>query len=157
MAEIARAAGDFPTIGDSMSARDVELMLESRCLEHDIVSYTSRQIALESAHDTWMFELTSPVDIEQVHWLDPFQGEHTKMSLARHLQLRDDLDDRTRNSIWQFAKDALLAEIARGPGGAHDLLAERARGRGGGRGRRGRGGIAGGRRGRGARAGRRGG
>lgn len=128
VAEIARAAGDFPALADNLAPRDVEVLLESRILDHGVMCYTSRHIALDDAHNPWTFELSSPEGVEDVAWHNPYGGERVKMALARRLQLRDGLNDDTRNLIWELTKDALLAELATAPGGAAALVMGRGKG-----------------------------
>jgi len=130
VAEIVRAAGYFPDLDAAMAPRDVELLIESNALDHGLVTYASRHINLEDAHNPRTFELTSEDDAEGAHWRTPSGGSLTKMTIARRLQLRDNLDDARRDAIYELTRESLLAALEEGPGGTPDLMVARGRGRG---------------------------
>ena len=67
--------------------RDVELALEARILDHDLVRYLQeRDIQADeepNSGDPFTFILSKPIDIEEICWDSASPGNVTKMALAR--------------------------------------------------------------------------
>ena len=115
IAEISLAAGYYPPVGDSESAREVELKHERHLLSHDIVVYHARRCTYADGEEwgaSWAWSLDeNSTDIEEHAFLHRDLNTLTKMSLARQLQLRDNLTDNQRDRVWTLNKDTLLAAI----------------------------------------------
>ena len=54
-------------------------------------------------------------DLEHWTYENRDMGSHTKMSLARQLQVRDNLSDAVRDQVWALPRATLLESLARGP------------------------------------------
>ncbi len=61
-------------------------------------------------------DASSEIDLEHWSYSNRDMGDHTKMSLARQLQARDNLSDAARNRAYSLPKATLLAMIRAGPG-----------------------------------------
>lgn len=115
VAEISLAAGYYPDVGTSDSAREVEWKHECALLNHDIFVYDARRCTYNDGDEwgaSWSWILDEPgTDIEEHAWGTRDISSLTKMALARQLQLRDMLSDDQRGRIWGLSKDVLLAAI----------------------------------------------
>jgi hypothetical protein len=98
VAEICRAAGDHVAAAPTDSARDVELTLERRLVNHQVVRFHSERVSNDAilTDYPWAFILTSPIDFETVFIQTRQINELTKMSLARQIQLNESLTDDQR-------------------------------------------------------------
>ena len=77
--------------------------------------YNARRCTYADGEDwgaSWAWILEEPAtDIEEHAFLTRYLANLTKMSLARQLQLRDNLTDDQRDRVWTLTKDTLLAAI----------------------------------------------
>ena len=77
--------------------------------------YNARRCTYADGEDwgaSWAWILEEPAtDIEEHAFLHRDLNNLTKMSLARQLQLRDNLTDNQRERVWTLNKDTLLAAI----------------------------------------------
>ena len=97
VAEISRAAGYFPPVGDDARPRDVELLHEAAFLTHDLMVY--RSCPVTDPAQPWDYELRDPVDAEAVFLAQPYSAMK-KMALARAIQRGNELSDRARDRIY---------------------------------------------------------
>ena len=114
LAEISLAAGYYPhDVQLDSSDRDVEVLHERRFLDHNVERFASNRISASNAVN-WLFllDVSSGADIEHWSYETRDMGQHTKMSLARQLQARDNLTDAVRAQIWTLPRATLLASIA---------------------------------------------
>ena len=110
VAEISRAAGYFPPVGDDSRPRDVELLHEAAFLTHDLMVY--RSCPVTDPAQPWDYELRDPVDAEAVFLAQPYSAMK-KMALARAVQRDNDLSDRARDRIYSTLTVAeILAVLA---------------------------------------------
>ena len=115
VAEIARAAGDYPDVDGNATARDIEILLESRLLQHRVIRFqTVQRSGNEDA--PWDFTIQDGDDVEQAYIGPKNPRDLTKIALARQIQLRDDLSDAERGLLWQAKKDVVLAAYDNPPG-----------------------------------------
>ena len=97
VAEISRAAGYFPPVGDDSRPRDVELLHEAAFLTHDLMVYRSTPVT--DPAQPWDYELRDPVDAEAAFQAQPYSAMK-KMALARAVQRDNDLSDRARDRMY---------------------------------------------------------
>ena len=110
VAEISRAAGYFPPVGDDSRPRDVELLHEAAFLTHDLMVY--RSCPVTDPAQPWDYELRDPVDAEAVFLAQPYSAMK-KMALARAIQCGNELSDRARDRMYSTLSVAeLLAVLA---------------------------------------------
>ena len=139
-AEVSRAAGFYPPLDPNATLRAVELAHEAQSLSHDIIRFSSKRVA--DPDHPWWFVLSDPTDIEEYFFASKQYVDHTKMVLARMLQLRGGETDAWRNEQWTaLTKNTLLNLVAPGLGAGVGIAgagrgrgvgaAGRARGRGG--------------------------
>lgn len=120
VAEICRAAGDHVAAAPTDSARDVELTLERRLVNHQVVRFHSERVSNDAilTDYPWAFILTSPIDFETVFIQTRQINELTKMSLARQIQLNESLTGDQRDKLWEKSWDTLAAAYVQ-PHSAH--------------------------------------
>ncbi len=132
LADISLASGYYPPdVQPFHSDRDVEVLHEKRFLDHNVERFDSRR-ASAAEGSAWKFivDTASGVDLEWWSFEHRDLGAHTKMSLARQLQARDNLtDDERDRSFSTLTRQALLAALRLGPGPA--IAPIKGRGRGG--------------------------
>ena len=110
VAEISRAAGYFPPVGDDSRPRDVELLHEAAFLTHDLMAY--RSIPVTDPAQPWDYELRGPEDAEAAFQAQPYSAMK-KMALARAIQRGNELSDRARDRMYSTLSVAeLLAVLA---------------------------------------------
>ncbi len=106
----------------------VEVLLESRILTHQIVCFDSRPSG--NADIPWSYVLENEIDIEEAFWR---QDEHlTKMAVARRLQVLEGLSNGQRDKLWQMSKQTLVGALnapaaAAGPAAALLVAAPKAK------------------------------
>ncbi len=125
VAELSLAAGYYPpNVTGDHSDRDIELMHERHFLQNNVERYKSRRASVTDG-TAWRFvvDMESGVDIEYWNYETRDLGDHTKMSLARQLQERDQLSDDQRNKLWSQKKATLLTALNAGHGGAAPVAA----------------------------------
>jgi hypothetical protein len=113
VAELSKAAGFFPEVTPSMSARDVEIAHEAAVLSHGLVKLKSARIG---DFDTpWSYALSEPEDAEMSYASDNLM-KLSRMGLARQLQIRDQFNDEMRNLLsTTLTKETLLQALAHTP------------------------------------------
>ena len=112
IAEIVRAAGKYVDTSPNDTARDTEVKLEACIMDCALVRYDHSRLHASDDHfdgDPFVFELTAPSDAEEVFWASKPIGDHTKMALARRLEIVQG-DDRV--TLWRnLRKSALLVAV----------------------------------------------
>eukprot|EP00973_Karenia_brevis_P059730 8314747-Karenia_brevis.AAC.1 len=165
IADISLHMGVYPLHAThDKSERDIEVLHEDMFLDMNPHRLESRRL-VTGATTSWKFILDVASGIAIEEWVQGVLdlGDHTKMALARRLQVRDGLTSAARNRVWQLPRQALLAAIteggdpvaggpaaggaapaaaAPGPGGKGRGRGRGGRARGGRRGRRGGGAVA---------------
>ena len=124
LAEISLVSGYYPPgVTPHHSDRDVELMHERKFLDLCAERFESRRAGVNDG-SLWRFvvDVSSGVDLEHWNYATRDMGDHTKMSLARQLQVRDSLSDEGRNKVYGQKKAVLLAAL-HGPGAVAALAA----------------------------------
>eukprot|EP00973_Karenia_brevis_P013489 1832080-Karenia_brevis.AAC.1 len=81
-------------------------MHEKEFLNHGVERLASRRCLSRPTSWCFVVDVTSGIDIEEWAFQTRDLGDHTKMGLARKLQLRDGLDDAGRDRIWQLPRQA---------------------------------------------------
>ena len=107
IAELCRAAGDTVAVGANATAREEEVLLESRLLSHDVLAFKSRH--LNNPDQPWSYELSDAQDLEDCYISTRHGAELTKMALARQMQRILGHSDAQRDEEWKLQKDILVA------------------------------------------------
>ena len=108
-AEVLRAAGCFPTASDSATAREVEIELEAKYMDHSLTIFNHRRSSSDHFDDPFTFHLNNPTDAEASLWASVAMEDLTKMGLARRLEVTH---GENRASAWRnLSKLALLLAL----------------------------------------------
>ena len=114
LSEISLTSGYYPPdVLPSHTDRDVEIMHERRFLDLNVERMESRRVSARVGA-SWDFLVKTDSGIDLEHWAYETRdlGSHTKMSLARQLQARDNLTDDERDRAWTtLSRRGLLAAM----------------------------------------------
>ena len=117
VAEISRAAGFSPELGEGSSPREEELLHEAAFFTHELMVYR----AAPATDAPWDYVLSDPVDAEAEFQSQPYASMR-KMALARAVQLANDLADNARDAAYANLTTVELLAVLPGerpvPGGA---------------------------------------
>ena len=108
IAQIAKAAGYHPPLPlGPDSGRDEEARIVNGILSLGVVRFSQENLV------AGLFELSSPVGIEDHYRSVTPIGERTKMALARELQIQLNQTDAQRDASWILTTEALLVALGR--------------------------------------------